>query len=74
MYRTLEFSAADRLPPAADVLPRGISLCGTSKAVGMPGIRIGWLACHDSQRESTPCLPLDCLPPLRANWLHTGTA
>ena len=28
MYRTLEFHAADRLPPAADVLPRGISLCG----------------------------------------------
>ncbi|KAL4423572.1 hypothetical protein ABPG77_004612 [Micractinium sp. CCAP 211/92] len=49
MYRTLELDpAADRLPTAADCFDRGISLCGMSKAVGGPGLRIGWLACKDT--------------------------
>ncbi|KAL4431147.1 hypothetical protein ABPG75_006403 [Micractinium tetrahymenae] len=49
MYRTLELDpAADRLPAAADCFDRGISLCGMSKAVGGPGLRIGWLACKDA--------------------------
>lgn len=49
MYRTLELDpAAHRLPAAADCCDRGISLCGLSKAVGGPGLRIGWLACKDA--------------------------
>lgn len=49
MYRCLELDpASDRLPAAADAYDRGISLCGMSKAVGGPGLRIGWLACKDA--------------------------
>lgn len=52
MYRTLELDpAADRLPAAADCFARGISLCGMSKAVGGPGLRIGWLASKDAACE-----------------------
>ncbi|KAI3433399.1 hypothetical protein D9Q98_003215 [Chlorella vulgaris] len=48
MYRHLELEAADRLPAAADMLEQtGISLSGMSKAVGCPGLRIGWLAIKD---------------------------
>ena len=59
MYRTLELDPADRLPAAADLLqPAGISLCGMSKAAGMPGVRIGWLATHDAACE---CPAVLCL-------------
>lgn len=50
--RGLEFDPADRLPSAVDAYPEGgIALCGCSKSVGLPGIRIGWLASHDAARE-----------------------
>jgi aspartate/methionine/tyrosine aminotransferase len=48
MYRGLEFDPADRLPPAADLYPRAISLGGVSKAYGLPGVRLGWTACRNS--------------------------
>lgn len=57
MYRGLELDPAHRLPAAVDAYDRGISLSGTSKAVGGPGLRIGWVATKDSARELT------CLPP-----------
>ena len=44
MYRLLEHDPADRLPPICDLYERGISLAGLSKAFGLPGLRIGWLA------------------------------
>ena len=44
VYRGLEYDAADRLPQAADAYERGISLNVMSKAYGLPGLRIGWLA------------------------------
>lgn len=47
MYRLLEYDAADRLPSVADLYERGIALSGLSKAFGLPGLRIGWLATHD---------------------------
>jgi aspartate/methionine/tyrosine aminotransferase len=47
VYRGLEFDVADRLPAAADLHPRAISLGGTSKAYGLPGVRLGWAAVRD---------------------------
>jgi aspartate/methionine/tyrosine aminotransferase len=38
-----------RLPQAADAYERGISLNVMSKAYGLPGLRIGWLACKDNE-------------------------
>jgi len=47
VYRGLERSDADRIPQAAEVYERGISLNVMSKAYGLPGLRIGWIACRD---------------------------
>lgn len=44
MYRGLEFVPAARLPAACDLYENGISLTGLSKAYGLPGLRLGWLA------------------------------
>lgn len=48
VYRGLEFDPADRLPAAADLYPRAISLGGLSKAYALPGVRLGWTACRDA--------------------------
>lgn len=47
VYRLIEKDEALRLPQAVDVYERGISLNVMSKAYGLPGLRIGWLACRD---------------------------
>lgn len=47
MYRYLEHDPAERLPAACDVYERAITLSGLSKAFGLAGLRMGWLACHD---------------------------
>lgn len=47
MYRLLEYDPADRLPAICDLYERGISLAGLSKAFGLPGLRIGWLATRE---------------------------
>ncbi|MDX1436280.1 MAG: aminotransferase class I/II-fold pyridoxal phosphate-dependent enzyme [Anaerolineales bacterium] len=47
MYRGLEFAGQDRLPPSCTVYERAVSLSGLSKAYGLPGLRIGWLAMND---------------------------
>ncbi|MBI5244995.1 MAG: aminotransferase class I/II-fold pyridoxal phosphate-dependent enzyme [Elusimicrobia bacterium] len=49
MYRFLELDAADRLPSAAECYEKAISLSGMSKAFGMAGVRIGWLATRDKE-------------------------
>lgn len=49
MYRLLERSPDDRLPAACDLYERGISLSGVSKSFGLPGLRVGWLACRSSE-------------------------
>lgn len=49
VYRGVEQDAADRLPQVADVYERGLSLNVLSKAYGLPGLRIGWLATRDAQ-------------------------
>lgn len=47
VYRGLELDPARRIPQVADVYERGISLNVMSKAYGLPGLRIGWMACQD---------------------------
>jgi aspartate/methionine/tyrosine aminotransferase len=47
MYRLLEPSDEVRLPAAVDRYERALSLSGMSKAFGLAGLRIGWVATHD---------------------------
>lgn len=47
VYRPLGPKGAVHLPPAADIYERGLSLGVMSKAYGLPGLRIGWVACAD---------------------------
>lgn len=48
MYRGLESSPELALPPFASCDPSALSLWGTSKTFGLPGLRIGWLVSRDS--------------------------
>jgi aspartate/methionine/tyrosine aminotransferase len=47
VYRLIERDPALRLPQAVDLYERAVSLNVMSKAYGLPGLRIGWLACKD---------------------------
>ncbi len=47
VYRLLDGGGVTHLPQAADVYERGISLNVMSKAYGLPGLRIGWIATQD---------------------------
>jgi aspartate/methionine/tyrosine aminotransferase len=47
VYRGLEHDEADRLPAACDIYERALSLNTVSKSYGLPGLRIGWLACRE---------------------------
>ena len=38
---------ADGLPMVADLYERGVSINGLSKGFGLPGLRVGWVACRD---------------------------
>ncbi|MBN1319887.1 MAG: aminotransferase class I/II-fold pyridoxal phosphate-dependent enzyme [Thermoleophilia bacterium] len=47
MYRLLEPSDEVRLPAGVDRYERAVSLSGMSKAFGLAGLRLGWVATHD---------------------------
>jgi aspartate/methionine/tyrosine aminotransferase len=47
VYRELEHDPSTRLPAACDCYERALSLGSVSKTYGLPGLRLGWLACHD---------------------------
>lgn len=47
VYRLIEHRSDARVPQVADVYERGVSLNVMSKSYGLPGLRIGWLACQD---------------------------
>jgi aspartate/methionine/tyrosine aminotransferase len=47
VYRLIERDPSLRLPAAVDAYERGISLGGLSKPYGLPGLRVGWIACRD---------------------------
>lgn len=49
VYRGIELDPADRLPQIADIYEKGVSLNVTSKAYGLPGLRVGWLASQDTE-------------------------
>ena len=44
-YRDMTFD--EKLPLAASLSPRAISVCSLSKTYGLPGIRMGWLVNRD---------------------------
>lgn len=48
VYRGLEHDPGARLPQAADLFDRALSLGVMSKAYGLPGLRIGWIASRDA--------------------------
>jgi aspartate/methionine/tyrosine aminotransferase len=48
VYRELEHNPANRLPAACDLYDRAISLGSVSKTYGLPGLRLAWLASHDT--------------------------
>ncbi len=47
VYHPLGATGTVHLPAVADVYERGLSLNVMSKAYGLPGLRIGWIACAD---------------------------
>ena len=49
VYRGVELDPAATLPQAADLSPRALSVNVMSKAYGLPGLRIGWVACRDRE-------------------------
>ncbi|MER8186060.1 pyridoxal phosphate-dependent aminotransferase [Kitasatospora sp. NPDC094015] len=52
VYRGLEADPARILPQACDLSERALSLNVTSKALGLPGLRIGWITCRDRALRS----------------------
>lgn len=47
VYRGIEVDPSRTLTQAADLSARAVSLNVVSKAYGLPGLRVGWLACRD---------------------------
>jgi aspartate/methionine/tyrosine aminotransferase len=47
VYRGLERMPEMRLPAAVEAYERGLSLGVMSKAYGLPGLRVGWIASND---------------------------
>ena len=49
VYRLVERDSSIRLPQAADVYEKALSLNVMSKAYGFPGLRIGWIMARDRE-------------------------
>lgn len=47
IYRLIERDPSTRLPAAIDAYERGLSLGCVSKSYGLPGLRVGWIACRE---------------------------
>jgi len=48
VYREAEYQLSDRLPAACDLGEQAVSLGVMSKTYGLAGLRIGWIATHNS--------------------------
>jgi aspartate/methionine/tyrosine aminotransferase len=48
VYRLIERDDSLRLPQVADLYEKGLSLNVMSKAYGLPGLRVGWIAAKDT--------------------------
>lgn len=48
VYTGIELDPSRTLPQAADLSDRAVSINVLSKAYGLPGLRIGWVACRDT--------------------------
>ena len=48
VYRLIDRNPAHRLPCVADLYERGVSIDALSKSMGLPGLRVGWMACRDA--------------------------
>lgn len=53
VYRGLEIDPSRTLPQAADLSPTALSINVMSKAYGLPGLRVGWIACRDQAMLET---------------------
>ena len=49
VFRGLEYQKIDQLPPVATMYEKGISLGVMSKAYGLGGVRVGWIACQNKK-------------------------
>jgi aspartate/methionine/tyrosine aminotransferase len=47
VYRGVETDPSRRIAQVADIYEKGLSLNVMSKAYGLPGLRIGWIACRN---------------------------
>jgi aspartate/methionine/tyrosine aminotransferase len=47
VYRGVELDGSRTLPQAADLSETALSINVMSKAYGLPGLRVGWVACRD---------------------------
>ncbi|MFT3835962.1 MAG: aminotransferase class I/II-fold pyridoxal phosphate-dependent enzyme [Myxococcaceae bacterium] len=47
VYRGVEHDSSKRLPSACELSARAVSMGVTSKAYGLPGLRVGWLVVRD---------------------------
>jgi aspartate/methionine/tyrosine aminotransferase len=50
-YRELAYG--DPLPMAASLSPRALGVSSMSKTYGLPGLRVGWLTCRDTDLKET---------------------
>lgn len=47
VYRGVEINRDNTLPAAAEINPSALSISVTSKAYGLPGLRVGWILSQD---------------------------
>lgn len=52
VYRGVELDPSRTLPQATDLSERALSLNVMSKSLGLPGLRVGWIACRNRRLVS----------------------